>query len=160
MYFRFFFISDVETYIYTSKSRLRLEFIRIAFDLQSLPPSLWSLQKSYETVEIKLISVSAIVAGATIAIISGSVCECFGTDHMKTSHYQPIFFLSIDSQLSAKSASHKFKKVKRRSVIWSRNEKMKHVKWVRYLLYLKMIDIRQKKESIAYCYLVVLRVNK
>ena len=64
----------------------------IDIELQSLP-LLGSLQKSYRIVDIELVSISAIVVGSTIAIISG--CECFGSDHMETSHHQPMFSPSI-----------------------------------------------------------------
>ena len=42
-------------------------------------------EKSYGNIEIEPLSVSAIAVSAMIAIMSG--CDCFGSDHIETSHY-------------------------------------------------------------------------
>ena len=134
----FFFL--VQRHYLEFQEKAKAGFHMLAIDLQSLPSSLWSLGKSYGTVEIELISI--------LAITITSVCDCLGSDHIKTSLYQPIFYPPIDGPVKREVRKLWVKRSKKKICeLAVETEKMKQV---RYLLYLKMIDMREKNRRSQY----------
>jgi len=78
VYFRILRFLTQRLHIYLQE-KIKAGFHMIAIDLQSLP-WLGSVQKKVT---------GSTVVGSTIAIISR--CDCFGRDHLETSHHQLIF---------------------------------------------------------------------